>query len=191
MQFCGRNYDVMRLMKYADEGDLDAMKMFVTLCYTSSDVDLYKRTKDKWFEYIKRLAAAGDTVGYIWMGDILAEGKYTKKDAHKAIEFYQKAADEGTGFGYECIGKIYYDGNGVPTDYEKAYKYIMKSRKKSGMSYFLLGEMYRQGLYVKQNMSRAKEYYRKVVGDGSFNEYEDMYAEFAAERLKGNFEELK
>ena len=191
MQFCGENYDVMKLMKDADEGDLDAMRMFVTLCYSSPDKDLYERTKDKWIEYVKKMAIAGDPVGYIWIGDMFEEGRVTKRDVRKAIEFYQKAADEGISFGYECIGKIYYDGKGIDSDYEKAYKYIMKSRKKSGMSFYLLGEMYRQGLYVKQNMSRARSYYRKALGDGSYPEYEDMYAEFAAERLKGNYEELR
>ncbi len=191
MKFCGEDYDVMKLMKAADEGDVDAMRIFITLCYSSDDRELYERTKDKWFEYVKKMAVAGDAIGYIWMADAFSRGELVEKDVKRAIEFYLKAADEGISFGYECIGDLYFKGNGVPVDYEKAYKYIMKSRKKSGMSFYLLGEMYRQGLYVKQNMSRARQYYRRAIGDGKYPEYKDMYAEFAEERLKGNYEELK
>ena len=191
MKFCGEAYDVMKLMKEADEGDLEAMRLFITLCYISEDENIYEATKDKWFEYVKKMSAAGNAVGDIWMADVFVKGEYVKRDVHRAIEFYQKAADEGMDFGYECIGKLYFEGNGVPQDYEKAYKYIMKSKRKSGMSHYLLGEMYRQGLYVKKDIDIASEYYRKVIGNGTNAEFKDMYGEFAEERLKGNFGTLK
>ena len=191
MQFCGEDYDVMKLMKAADEGDTDAMRMFVTLCYANLDRDIFENTKEKCLEYVKKMAADGDVVGYIWLADAFVKGELIHKNINKAIEFYHKAADEGVGFGYECIGKLYYEGKDIPADYEKAYRFIMKSRKKSGMSYYYLGEMYRLGQYVNQNNSRARQYYRRALGDGKYPEYEDMYSEFARKRLEGYEGELK
>ena len=191
MRFCGEDYDVMKLMRAADEGDTDAMRMFVTLCYANLERDIYENTKEKCFEYIKKMAADGDGIAYIWMADVFVKGELVQKNINKAIEFYHKAADEGVGFGYECIAKLYYEGKDIPADYEKAYRFIMKSRKKSGMSYYLLGEMYRQGLYVRKNISRSRQYYRRALGDGKHPEYPDMYAEFAQKRLDGYVGELK
>ena len=191
MKFCGEDYDVMKLMKYADEGDTDAMRMFVTLCYSSEDRKVYEATKEKCLEYVRKMAVSGDAIGYIWMADALERGELVQKNIPKAIELYEKAAKEGMTFGYECIGELYYKGKDIPRDYEKAYKYIMKSKKKSGVSFYILGEMYRQGLYVKANKSRARQYYKKALGDGKYPEYTDMYAEFAMKRLEGYEGELK
>ena len=163
VNLCGDDYDLNEIAIKADEGDIRSMGMFVNLCM-SADRDIYDKTRNKWFEYIKKLAAMGNTYGYIWMADLYERGDCVKKDIHHAILFFQKAAEAGEKYGYECIAKIYYEGRDIEPDYEKAYKYIMKSRKKSGMSYYILGELYREGRYVKKNRSRSRLYYRKARG---------------------------
>ena len=191
MRFYNKDYDVTELMKKADAGDLEAMRMFITLCYSVPEKGIYEATEGKWMGYLKKLAAAGDTSGYIWMGDILERGDYVKRDIRKAIELYQKAAEAGESFGYECIGKIYFEGTDIGADHEKAYNYIMKSENKSFMSYYILGEMYRLGLYVKKDPDTARMYYKKTLENGIHPEYPDMYQEFAQKRLEGYEGELK
>lgn len=191
MQFCGEEYDVMKLMKAADDGDMDAMRMFVTLCYANLEGEVFENTKEKCFEYIKQMAANGDGVAYIWLAASFVKGEFVKKNINKAIEFYQKAAEKGISYGYECIGQLYYDGKDIPTDYEKAYRFIMKSKRKSGMSLYLLGEMYRLGRYVNQNNRRARQYYRRALDDERYLKYEDVYSTFARKRLEGYEGELK
>lgn len=193
MVFCNKNYDVMKLMKAADEGDTDAMWLFVSLCYASDDREIYENTKEKCFGYVKKLAAARNHLGYIWMADALVRGELVPKDTRRAIEFYEKAADVGDGYGYECIGALYFEGDGVPQDYDKAYAYFKKSKSQSSSTLYMIGEMYRMGVHFKQNMKKANKYYQMIVdGAGDYpEEYMDKYYEFALERLKGNFGDLE
>ena len=184
MNFVGKEYELLDLMKRADEGDVDAMRDFVTLCYTHQDEGMYEATKDKWLKYVKKMAEEENAVGYIWLGDAFKTGVLGEKNIPKAIEHYQKAAENGMEFGYECIAEIYFAGNGVPKDYEKAYDYIMKSANPSSSSCYILGEMYRQGLYVEENMELAKQYYEQAAERGSFAGNMDDYAELAAKRLE-------
>ncbi len=41
MNFCGKEYELLDLMKRADEGDVDAMRDFVILCYSHQDEGMY------------------------------------------------------------------------------------------------------------------------------------------------------
>jgi TPR repeat protein len=193
MKFCGREYDVNELMEQADDGNLDAMTMLVTLVYATEDKEGLESAEKRCVEYIKKLAKAGDIHGYVWMADALVKGSGVKKNIHKAIEFYQKAAEAGDSFGYECIGEIYYKGEDVPVDYDKAYEYFAKAETPSSNTLFYLGEMFRLGNHFEKNIDCANKCYRKIIDDAEalqIEEAKDMYYEFAVERLAGNYEEL-
>ena len=194
MRFCGHDYDVLELMKKADDGNLDAMSMLVTLVYATEDKAGLEAAENKCIGYVKELAKAGDTHGYIWMADALANGRGIQKDVQKAIEFYEKAAEAGDTFGYECIGEIYYKGEDVPADYDKAHDYFCKAETPSSNTLFYLGEMFRLGQYYKKSIERANKCYQRIVDDAealNIEEAKDMFYEFAVERLKGNYGELK
>ena len=72
---------------------------------------------------------------------------------------------------------IYFNGTEVPADYEKAYAYFTKDDgKKSFCTRYALGEMYRQGLYVEQDVQKAWDYYTGIATDRSpYYELDDYY----------------
>lgn len=193
MKFCGREYDVNELMEQADDDNLEAMIMIVTLVYSTKDKVGLESAEKRCIKYIKKLAKAGDIHGYIWMADALVKGRGVKKNVQKAIEFYQKAAEAGDSFGYECIGELYYKGEDIPADYDKAYEYFTRVEIPSSNTLFYLGEMFRLGLYFEKNIERANKCYRKIIEDAEnlqIEEAKDMYYDFAVERLAGNYGDL-
>ena len=113
------------------------MSMLVTLVYATEDKAGLEAAENKCIGYVKELAKAGDTHGYIWMADALANGRGIQKDVKKAIEFYEKAAEAGDTFGYECIGEIYYKGEDVPADYDKAHDYFTEGFHQEETAQFL------------------------------------------------------
>ena len=69
----------------------------------------------------------------------------------------------------------------------------MKAEERSDEVLYRLGEMYRLGQYVEQDLDKANEYYQKVIDMGDFMPESDMDLFFhcAEERLKGNYGELQ
>ena len=186
-------YDLIQLIQKADEGDIDAMKAFINICFASESRDVFDAAQNKCFSYIRKLATEGDAVGYIRMADELIRGVNIKKDVGRALELYQMAVDAGETVGYEFMAYMYYYGTEIPVDYEKAYNLIMKSEFDCTESYFVLGEMYRLGLFLEKSMEKAVEYYQKIIDVGEYMPGSDIDWIFycASERLKGNYEELK
>ena len=117
-----------------------------------------------YLEMADMLGADIPSAYYIFMGDERWHGTFFEKDTEKALLYYGKAADKGQEFAYECIGDIYYESD--PADYEKAYLCYMTPENKSPDALYKLGEMYRMGLYVEQDVKRALEYYRETINTG-------------------------
>jgi len=120
-------------------------------------------------KYLTILADEGDSVCMIMLAGHYEQGDGVPKDINKAIELYEKAAKNGYAFGFECIGLMYFRGRDVPKDYGKAWQYIRKAGKENGYygssacTWYAVGEMYRNGWEVKQDLPKAEEYYDKVV----------------------------
>lgn len=168
-------YNLYELIQQADGGDLEAMDTLVSLLVAEeymeddSDGDIAER----YISYLQQLADAGKTEAYIMLGDAYKDGKWVLQDRDEAIRLYEKAVENGVLFGNESIGMLYYEeGN-----YERAYDYLTKDDgSKSFCSYYSLGEMYRQGLYVEKSDENACEYYALIAESGfEYAELDDYY----------------
>lgn len=169
-------YNLLELLQKADSGDLEAMEtavsFFVDQGYLDNP-DIYNR----YLSYLQKMAEAKSAVACIMLGDTYAYGDGVPADPDKAIRYYDAAAQNGENFGNECIGMLYYSGKIVPRNYQKAFEYFMKGgAHKSLCTLYMLGEMYRLGLYVGKSPETACDYYSKIVfTNEKYPEKDDNY----------------
>lgn len=170
-----KKYNLYELIQKADGGDIEAMGTLVAVLAVEGyvekepDGDIARR----YVSYLQQLADAGEAEAYIMLGDAYKDGKGVQQNRTEAVRLYEKAVENGILFGNECIGMLYYDD----CNYERAFEYLTKDDgSKSPCSYYALGEMFRQGLYVTQNDKKACEYYAEIAeGDISYVEMDDYY----------------
>ncbi len=171
------NTDMLEILCRAEEGDTDAMMDVVMYMMINGNKDFFQPAmQERYWKYIRKLADAGNQTAYIWMGSEYECGDHVPPSAKKAIEYYQKAVNAGIEFGNECIALMYYSGKLVPADYKKAYEYLMKpKRRQSTCAKFLLGEMFRCGLYVERNARKACYYYKQATHVTTKYDVQDAY----------------
>ena len=93
---------------------------------------------------------------------------YERKQFDLARKYYEYAAEYNETGALLCLGYIWYYGRTGTQDYEKAFHYFDRaSHRGDSNAAYKLADMYRRGLYVKQDMSK----YRKII--------EDLYLEFS------------
>ena len=184
MNYFDKDFDLSDALQKADAGDRKAIH--AVLAYLAAEGDGEPDLEDRERKYVLLLAEENDPVGLIMLGTDYQKGRLFPKDAQKALELFQKAVELGCQFGNECIGEMYYFGDGVSQDYQKAYEYLTKSEgSKSPVTYFLLGEMFREGHYVEKNEELAVEQYYNVV-TAKYAEM-DSYFSPAAYRLAEHY----
>lgn len=94
----------------------------------------------------------------------LAKGVIYPKDIFGMLSCYEEAIKHGVLLGAECLGEIYFLGEYVETDYEMAYKYF--SSFSGNMSFakpYYLGRMYEEGLFLKKDVNKALDEYKKIT----------------------------
>ena len=61
------------------------------------------------------------------------------------------------------VGMCYLLGNGIKRNYKEAYKWISKSAEHNNVeAIHMLGELYKNGIYVSENYEKAITYYQKA-----------------------------
>ena len=87
-----------------------------------------------------------------------------EQDFAKALKYYQIAAEQGSRQAQENLGYCYYYGRSVPVDYEKAFHYFALGAFDGHLiSLYKIGDMYRNGYYVKKNEIEAFNIYMHCV----------------------------
>lgn len=87
-----------------------------------------------------------------------------EQDFAKALKYYQMAAELGSRQAQENLGYCYYYGRSVPVDYEKAFHYFALGAFDGHLiSLYKIGDMYRNGYYVKKNEIEAFNIYMHCV----------------------------
>lgn len=116
---------------------------------------------------VKPKAEAGDAQAQNTLGEILAEGKQTKRDFKEAIVWYRKSADQGNARAQYHLGSLYEIGQGVPRDEAEAAKWYRKAAE-AGMSdaQYNLAGMYGLGRGVPYNPKEALAWYQKAAAQG-------------------------
>lgn len=85
--------------------------------------------------------------------------RYNHVDYAKAFKYFSK--EENIGASNAMLGECYFYGRGVQKDYEKAFYNLVKSAltDSSARSTYLLGDMYKNGYYVEQDIPEANDLY--------------------------------
>lgn len=82
----------------------------------------------------------------------------------KAMKLYQMAAEHGSRQAQENLGYCYYYGRDGKVDYEKAFHYFALGAFDGHIiSLYKIGDMYRNGYYVKKNEVEAFHIYRRCI----------------------------
>lgn len=85
--------------------------------------------------------------------------RYNHVDYAKAFKYFSKEKDIGES--NAMLGECYFYGRGVKQDYEKAFHNLVKSAltDSSARTSYLLGDMYKSGYYVEQDILEAYDLY--------------------------------
>lgn len=98
------------------------------------------------------------------LGRLYSQERYGHIDYQKAATWFAAAAEAGDGRAEQALGKLYLLGLGVPQDYPRAFQYLTKWAlidDYNAEALYLLGEMFRQGLYVEKDLVQAYELHQK------------------------------
>ena len=133
-----------------------------------------------WQTYITKALEYGDKDGI---------HKYVPTDYQMKENLLKEAVKHGVDYGYSCLGEMYFLGEldsiyGEENKYKNAYEYFVKGPQNQTMPLYYLGEMYKDGLYVKKDIDKAIEYYKAVTNVNHPMIKEDLHYNMATERLQ-------
>lgn len=81
-----------------------------------------------------------------------------------ALAYYTMAAENGSRQAQENLGYCYYYGRNTPVDYEKAFHFFALGAFDGHLiSLYKIGDMYRNGYYVKKNEKEAFLIYQRCI----------------------------
>ena len=178
--------------KAAEQGYAYAQNELGVLYYNGQGV---KRNYGEALKWFRKAAGQGNAVSYGWLGTMYYEGQGVKKDYSEALKWFRKAADQGDAVNQVNLGWMYENGQGVRQNNATALKWYRKaaaqgdaeakrriralsqsSAQKSkgaghtaGQYEYDQGWKYEHGNGVRQDYSKAWEWYRKAAERGNGN----------------------
>lgn len=115
---------------------------------------------DKAIEYYQKAFDAGLPAGMHNMASVYA----LMDNDEKRIECYEKAAENGYLESYSCLASYYLYEN---PNYEKAFDCFKKAAEKGdALAMNNMGDMYENGLGVKQDFQKAIECFQNAIDNG-------------------------
>lgn len=127
-------------------------------------------------------------------GTLFYDGRL-RQDFEKALHYYKIAEKMGNSYSAENLGYIYYYGRCGEKNYEKAFLQFVKGAVTFGraISYYKLGDMYKNGFYIERDWRAAFRCYlkaEKMIDDGEYaNRFDncaaDIYFRLGDAYLKG------
>lgn len=129
------------------------INMHTTIGNCYSDLKRY----DKMIEWYKKGAELHDPGSTYSLAYVYGDGIGVPADYNLSTDWALKALKYGNRKANFYAGKGYFFGYGIPQDYELAFKHLSLSDFPD--AHMLLGAMYEEGLYVKQDFNKAVEEY--------------------------------
>ena len=115
-------------------------------------------------------AEKGDTIAYVCVAVIYANGEGVSQDKTEAAKWYRKAAEQGNANAQFNLGILYDNGEGVNQDKTEAAKWYRKAAEQGNANaQFNLGIVYDNGEGVSQDKTEAAKWYRKAAEQGNAN----------------------
>lgn len=98
------------------------------------------------------------------IGSLYYTGRAGEQSYAKALKYYTIAADGGCRQAQENLGYCYYYGRNTAVDYEKAFHFFALGAFDGHIrSLYKIGDMYRNGYYVKKNACEAFCIYKRCL----------------------------
>lgn len=178
--------------KAAEQGYAYAQNELGVLYYNGQGV---KRNYGEALKWFRKAADQGNAAAYGWLGGMYYEGHGVKKDYSEAAKWFRKGAEMGDEGSQFWLGWMYENGHGVRQNNATALKWYRKaaaqgdaeakrriralsqsSAQKSkgaghtaGQYEYDQGWKYEHGNGVRQDYSKAWEWYRKAAERGNGN----------------------
>lgn len=149
-------------------------------CLSLSDIYIEKGDWEKSEEIFNKAISIGVQTGYRGLAYLYCIDEYGGvRNEHKNLkkaEFYALKIANNDSWSCNILGIIYYDGgDSVEQDYSKAFFWWNKGAKiggeRSSQCYSNLGNLYYDGLGIKQNYKKAYESYKKAISQDKENGY--------------------
>ena len=119
---------------------------------------------------VQREAQAGDRQAQFELGLAYENGEAVERDSSLALEWFTRAAEQWHGEALWKLGQAYLEGLlGMTTpDPARAARWLERAATEGiAEAYFPLAELYRTGVGLEQNLSRARECYSTAGHKGS------------------------
>lgn len=119
-----------------------------------------------WFE---RSARGGNVMAINMVGRCLDQGWGVVASPQLAAPWFRKAAEKGLDWGMYNLATLLTLGSGVTADKVEALYWFREAAKQNhAKSINLLGSFYEDGWEVQQDLSAARELYRRAAQAGDF-----------------------
>lgn len=134
-----------------------------TMLHNADKVDILPKQVSEflfevYFEEIKNNNARAMTN----IGALFYTGRCGEQNYIKAIKYYKTADKLGEPQATENLGYCYYYGRNGKIDYKKAYHFFIKGALKERLnSLYKIGDMYKNGYYVKKDENLAFNIYNQ------------------------------
>ena len=149
----------------ADKGFYKAQNNLAVMYYEGDGVEKDFEKAKFWFN---KALEKNKTYPNIGLGMICIEEADDYKSAMKYFKAAEKAGGNEIVSAYAALAKVYASENSGFCNYKKALDYYKKSANMgSDFSQFSIGEMYRDGLGVKKDLSEAKKWFKFASLNGN------------------------
>jgi TPR repeat protein len=117
---------------------------------------------------MKKIVLAFAFIGSLLVASDFSEAvnKLDVGSEKEAVEALSILAKNGNVDSQTLLGEIYLDGIGTEVNFEKAFFWLSKAAKSDVEAKYLLGFMYENGLYVKQDNLKALSFYEASAKNG-------------------------
>ncbi|MGF1908408.1 sel1 repeat family protein [Vibrio kasasachensis] len=124
---------------------------------------MFEENIEKGYEYITKLAQAGDQKAII----ILADHHYGNDEYEQALAWYHKAEQGNDPYVQYSLGVMYFDGEGTEVNYQKANEYYLAAAKGGDSdAMYQLAFSYNNGNGVEQDFTKAAYWFEQSANLG-------------------------
>ncbi len=120
------------------------------------------------FEFQQKLAKGGNAQAQYQLATMYESGRGVAKNIGKAREWYEKAAANNFTAAKHRLTYLDIKTKGFKASHKGWVSELSNDAKKgNGEAMYILGDMYQNGIGVKQNLKRAQEYYKSSATRGN------------------------
>lgn len=131
---------------------------------------------EKIFNFQQKMADAGNVKAQYKLAYMYETGRGVNRDLSKAQQWYQKSAEKGYISSQHRITYIEVKRNGFKPKHRAWIKQLKADADSDDKVMFLLANMYETGIGVKDDLNKARYYYKKSTAKGNADAETRLFA---------------